>query len=135
MCATGVVPTPAVVRRLARRLAPASVQEWSLVCGADKGGRGAGSRPDETLAWVALAEQAGVAREPQRPLLRGEHLMALGHRPGPGFRVVVEESVTAQDDGAFADTAGARVWLAEAERDGRLAAWLEQGRAADRGRR
>ncbi|SDG99592.1 CCA tRNA nucleotidyltransferase [Klenkia brasiliensis] len=122
MVATGPTGAPrrTVVRRLARRLAPATVAEWSLVCGADRAGRGSGAGPNPTLAWLALAEAAGVDREPSRPLLRGADLVALGRAPGPGFGAVLAAALEAQDEGAFADTAGARAWLARLDADGGL---------------
>jgi len=129
MVATGDAgpPRAAVVRRLARRLVPATVAEWSLVCGADHGGRGAGSGPNPTLAWLAVAEAAGVTRRPATLLLRGTDLMALGHAPGPQYGPVMAAALEAQDDGAFGDHAGAVAWLAGAAADGRLDGWLQEG--------
>ncbi|SDN47216.1 tRNA nucleotidyltransferase (CCA-adding enzyme) [Klenkia soli] len=118
-------PSRAAVRRLARRLAPASLADWSLVCGADHAGRGAGSGPNPTTSWLALAEEVGVEREPARPLLRGADLIALGHEPGPCFRGVMAAALAAQDEGLFTDRAGAVAWLAELAADGRLADLLD----------
>ena len=127
-------PSAAAVRRLARRLVPATIAEWSLVCGGDHAGRAEGSGPNPTLAWVALAETAGVAQEPTKLLLRGEDLMALGHAPGPQFRPVMEAALEAQDEGVFTDHAGAVAWLAAASADGRLGTWLSSGRRSRAGR-
>ena len=131
---TGGPPTRAAVRRLARRLAPAAMTEWSLVCGADHAGRGAGSGPNPTTSWLELAQAAGVDRHPTRLLLRGEDLMALGHPPGPQYRPVMAAALAAQDDGAFTDHAGAVAWLAGIEADGRLARYLAEGGSTDRDR-
>lgn len=117
-------PSPAAVRRLARRLAPATLTEWSLVCGGDHGGRGPGSDANPALPWLTLAASAGVTREPRKLLLRGDDLMALGQTPGPEFRPVMAAALEAQDDGEFDDHAGAVAWLAAAEADGRLERWL-----------
>ncbi|MEV1283167.1 HD domain-containing protein [Modestobacter sp. NPDC049651] len=129
MVATGVEgrPRAAVVRRLARRLAPATIGEWSLVCGGDHAGRGAGSGPNPTIGWAEVAEEVGVAERPGKLLLRGTDLMALGHSPGPQYAPVMTAALDAQDDGAFTDHAGAVEWLAMAAADGRLDAWLAQG--------
>ncbi|SCX37609.1 tRNA nucleotidyltransferase (CCA-adding enzyme) [Klenkia marina] len=113
-------PSRAAVRRLARRLVPATMTEWSLVCGADHAGRGAGSGPNPTTAWLELAATAGVDRRPGRPLLRGADLVALGHAPGPGFGAVLAVALAAQDDGAFTDRDGALAWLRDLAADGRL---------------
>jgi tRNA nucleotidyltransferase (CCA-adding enzyme) len=98
------------VRRLARRLAPATMAEWALVTAADKGGRGAGSIEPATQRWMRLADELVVTAAPEKLILRGEHLIAAGMRPGPAFAPNLKESVAAQDDGAFTDEAGAR-WL------------------------
>uniref|UniRef100_UPI0034E048E1 HD domain-containing protein n=1 Tax=Modestobacter roseus TaxID=1181884 RepID=UPI0034E048E1 len=131
MVAIGSVGTPraSVVRRLARRLAPATVAEWSLVCGGDHGGRGTGSGPNPTLAWLGVAEDVGVTQRPGKLLLRGTDLMALGHAPGRHYAPVMAAALDAQDDGAFTDHAGAVEWLAAAAADGRLNAWLQEGLA------
>ncbi|WP_336402628.1 CCA tRNA nucleotidyltransferase [Klenkia sesuvii] len=113
-------PSRAAVRRLARRLVPATMVEWSLVCGADHAGRGAGSGPNPTTAWVEVAASAGVDRRPGRPLLRGADLVALGLVPGPSFRAVLDAALTAQDEGLFSDRDGAVAWLGELAADGRL---------------
>ena len=130
MVATGAGgrPRAAAVRRLARRLAPATVAEWSLVCGGDHGGRGAGSGPNPTLAWLAVAGEVGVSRQPAKLLLRGADLMALGHSPGREYAPVMAAALEAQDEGEFSDHDGAVAWLAAAAADGRLDAWLESGR-------
>jgi len=122
MLATGSSghPRRTVVSRLARRLAPATVAEWSLVCGADRAARRSGSGPNPTLTWLALAEAAGVDRKPSRPMLRGADLIALRYRPGRGFGAVFAAAPEAQDDGVFTNEAGARSWLAGLSADGSL---------------
>lgn len=128
---TGGPPTRAAVRRLARRLAPAAMTEWSLVCGADHAGRGTGSGPNPTTSWLALAETSGVDRRPTRLLLRGDDLMALGYAPGPQYRPVMAAALAAQDAGEFDDHAEAVAWLGRIAADGRLAGYLSEGRPAD----
>lgn len=112
MAATGVdEPSASAVRRLARRLAPATMTDWALVVEADKGGRGAASRPGGTGPWMALAAELGTEREPVRAILRGEHLIAAGMTPGPAFAPIMRDAQVAQDDGEFVDEAGALAWL------------------------
>jgi tRNA nucleotidyltransferase (CCA-adding enzyme) len=112
MAATGAeaVSKPGV-RRLARRLAPATMTEWALVTAADKGGRGAGSVEPGTQRWMRLADELVVTATPAQGILRGEHLIAAGMRPGPAFAPILRDSVAAQDDGTFTDEVGAVRWL------------------------
>lgn len=106
-------PTPAAVRRLARRLAPATMTEWALVTEADKGGRGSASRSGETGPWLELAARLGTMSAPTPRLLRGEHLIAAGMRPGAAFGPILAASLEAQDAGLFDDEGGAVAWLSQ----------------------
>jgi tRNA nucleotidyltransferase (CCA-adding enzyme) len=112
MCVVNGDPTPAAVRRLARRLEPATLKEWSLVVGGDHGGRGSASGPNPADEWLAIGEDVGVTESPRKGLLTGDHLIAAGMRPGPAFKPVLAEALAAQDDGAFEDEAGALRWFA-----------------------
>lgn len=57
-CARQAV-TAAAVKRLARRLAPASLKEWAQVVEADHLGRGTAAHPGITDRWLELGRQAG----------------------------------------------------------------------------
>lgn len=110
MCASSVeTVTKPAVRRLARRLAPATMAEWAMVNAADKGGRGSGSKPAGTAQWLALYE---VEAAKMKPLLRGDHLIATGLAPGPQFKPILAAALIAQDDGLFDDETGALAWFA-----------------------
>jgi len=106
--------TDTAVRRLARRLAPATIDELALVMLADDAGRPPLASP-ETRARIAelRAKAHALALEDAapRPLMLGRHLVALGHRPGPRFKPILDEAFEAQLDGAFADEAGGVAWL------------------------
>lgn len=111
VAATGE-PTLRAARRLARRLAPATIEEWALVVQADRLGRGGNTeRAGEVGRWLELAREAGVGKAPTRRILTGEHLIAAGWRPGPRFRGVLAAAEQAQDDGEFVDEAGAMTWF------------------------
>lgn len=114
-------PSMSAVRRLARRLDPATVEQWALVVGADRGGRGPASEPGNTARWLELAERAGTMQAPVRPILGGDILREAGWTPGPSFGPVIKAAIAAQDEGAFADTDGARAWLAATYPDGQPA--------------
>ncbi len=75
------------VRRLARKLAPATIEDLALVMSADSRGR----PPLDPAADLALIDSLrGRARAlalesaAPRPLVLGRHLLALGRKPGPG---------------------------------------------------
>lgn len=106
--------TDSQVRRLARKLAPATIDDLALVMIADSRGRPPLDSP-ETLALIAeLAAKAHaleLARAAPKPILQGRHLVALGFKPGPAFKPVLDAAFEAQLDGAFSDEAGGRDWL------------------------
>lgn len=78
---------------------------------------------DFAIHAYAREQRAKLDREPPpvRPLLSGHDLKALGFRPGPPFREMLEALVDAQLEGAVADAAGARAFLLQRFRppDGR----------------
>ena len=102
------------VRRLARKLAPATIDELVLVMRADHEGRPP-LRPLDSLARInqlqAKARALAVENSAPRPLVLGRHLVALGHKPGPDFKPILDDAFEAQLDGAFADETGGVAWL------------------------
>lgn len=55
-------PTPRAVRRLVRRLEPASIADWARVVDADRAGRASGATASPTAEWVAIAREEGLDR-------------------------------------------------------------------------
>lgn len=108
--------TDSSVRRLARRLEPATIDELALVMLADHGGRPP-LRPAETLLRIAelraRAHALALENAAPRPLVLGRHLIQLGCKPGPEFKPILDEAFEAQLDGAFADEAGGVTWLSQ----------------------
>ena len=106
--------TDSSVRRLARRLAPATIDELAVVMLADHAGR-----PPlvsaETLVRIeqlrTKAHALALESAAPRPLVLGRHLLALGRTPGPDFKPLLDAAFEAQLDGAFADEAGGMAWL------------------------
>jgi tRNA nucleotidyltransferase (CCA-adding enzyme) len=102
------------VRRLARKLAPATIDDLALVMTADSLGR----PPLPSSEVLGLIEQlrskAGalaLTNSAPRPLVLGRHLIALGRSPGPDFKPALAAAFEAQLDGRFADEAGGVAWL------------------------
>ncbi len=102
------------VRRLARKIAPATLEELALVMTADSNGRPPLESP-ETMVLIARmrarAQELALENAAPRPLLQGRHLVAIGRRPGPEFKPYLDAAFEAQLDGAFGDEAGAVAWL------------------------
>ena len=101
------------VRRLARRLAPESVESLAILMTADSMGRP--PRPPQVPSIVsslrAKAAELDVQARAPKPILQGRHLLERGLQAGPKFRPVLDAAFEAQLDGAFNDIAGAQAWL------------------------
>ena len=106
--------TDTQVRRLARRLAPSTIDDLCEVMIADSRGRPPLHDP-ATLAYIERlrrrAEELVLREQAPQPLLKGRHLVAMGYRPSPGFKTVLDAAFEAQLDGAFNDESGAKRWL------------------------
>jgi tRNA nucleotidyltransferase (CCA-adding enzyme) len=102
------------VRRLARRLAPATIDQLCTIMRADNLGRPPLHSPD-TLARIdalqARARELELAKLAPKPILQGRHLIQAGLQAGPSFKPILEEAFEAQLDGKFEDELGAIAWL------------------------
>lgn len=106
--------TDSAVRRLARRLAPATLDQLITVLLADHLGRPP-LESAETLARIHALRDAAHrlalrAAAPQ-PILQGRHLLAAGLKASPAFKPLLAAAFEAQLEGCFTDEAGARRWL------------------------
>ena len=112
-------PTPSQVRRLVRRLdtngAGASIHDWARVVAADCAGRGPSAKSSPANRWLDVAADMRVGDAPRKGILTGEHLIARGYAPGPGFKPVLAAALEAQDDDVIHDEHGALAWLDEYE--------------------
>lgn len=108
--------TDSQVRRLARRLAPATIDDVCDVMIADSLGRPP-LRDESTLQRIEQlrrhAHELELRHQAPAPLLRGRHLIARGFSPGPAFKPILDAAFEAQLDGAFDDEPGALAWLEE----------------------
>lgn len=103
-----------VVRRLARKLEPASIDDLCWVMRADHDGRPPLYSPDVLARIERLREKARsleLQNQAPKPLMLGRHLIALGAQPGRGFKPALDAAFEAQLDGVFADEAGGLAWL------------------------
>jgi tRNA nucleotidyltransferase (CCA-adding enzyme) len=107
-------PTPAAVRRLARKLAPATIDELLTVMEADHRGRPPLLSEETTLRLAKLRETAtalALEARPPEPILHGRDLIALGLAPGRQFGEILHRAFEAQLEGAFHDHASGMAWL------------------------
>ena len=106
--------TDTQVRRLARKLAPATIDDLALVMTADSLGRPPLATPETHARIAQLREKArelALEATAPKPILLGRHLIAIGHQPGPTFKPLLDAAFEAQLDGAFADEPGGIAWL------------------------
>ena len=107
-------PSDSHLRRLARKLAPATVAELVTVMRADAMGR-----PPRNDAHVAKlidyveqrARTLALEAQAPEPILQGRHLIPRGLRPGPNFKPILNAAFDAQLEGTFHDEPGAMRWL------------------------
>ena len=106
------------VRRLARKLAPETIEGLCVLMTADAYGRP--PRPRRAPAMIgALRERAAALHVQDRApeaILKGRHLLQLGMTPGPEFSLILNAAYEAQLEGRFFTIDEALAWLA-AQRD------------------
>ncbi len=107
--------TDRYVRRLAKRLEPASIDGLCLVIIADSSGRPPlpAHVPEVVTVLQAKAAELQVQAAAPRPILLGRHLIELGMTPGKVFGAILHDAFEAQLEGYFTDLAGAWQWLSE----------------------
>jgi len=69
--------------------------------------------PEGVIALRAKAAELQVQVKPPSPILMGRHLIALGLRPTPQFKAILNEAYHAQLEGKFFDLDQALRWLSE----------------------
>lgn len=107
-------PTDSQIRRLARKLFPATIDDLCAVMSADSLGRPPLNGADALVLIEKLrsrAHELSLRKAPPRPILLGRHLIALGQKPGPQFTDLLAIAFEAQLDGAFSDEETALIWL------------------------
>ncbi|HEX5431358.1 MAG TPA: HD domain-containing protein [Bryobacteraceae bacterium] len=106
--------TPRAVRRLAMRLAPASIRQLVDLMEADHSGRPPlpAGVPEGAKRILAMAGAQAVERNPQAPLILGRHVLPyFEDRPGGHIGQVVKAAYEAQADGEFTTEEEALAWL------------------------
>jgi len=102
------------VRRLAKKIAPATIDDLIAVMLADHFGRPP-LIPRETVKRIELlrtsAQRLELEHAAPTPIMLGRHLIALGCPPGPQFKRALDAAFESQLDGAFNDEAGGIEWM------------------------
>lgn len=108
-------PSATAARKLLRTLSDgderATFDLWCRLVDADTNGRLNETPVDKTTVWREVVSRLGQSTS-AKPLVRGDMLMEMGLKPSPLFRDIIAASVIAQDEGVFADSEGAREWVA-----------------------
>ena len=84
--------SPRAIRRLSRRLSPATIREFLMLKGADRGGLDV-----DNEKFLAIANNLHLADEPPKPILMGRHLLDL-MPPGPDMGTVLRAVFEMQID-------------------------------------
>jgi tRNA nucleotidyltransferase (CCA-adding enzyme) len=108
-------PSARMVRRLAVRLVPSSIEELCVVMTADASGRP--PRPPGVPVSVQKLREAAADLQVQASapvaLLQGRHLLSKGWTGGRQLGAILKEAYFAQLDGEFTDLDGALHWVSE----------------------
>lgn len=110
----GAEVTPRAVRRLAMRLAPASIAQLLRLIEADASGRPPREPglPESAAKIREVAAAQAVAEKPQPPLILGRHVLPyFGNKAGKHIGEVTRAAYEAQADGAFSTQEEALSWL------------------------
>lgn len=102
------------VRRLANKVAPATLDELIAVMQADHLGRPPLISSETALRLEHLragAKRLALEHAAPKPIVLGRHLISLGLKPGPQFSPALEAAFESQLDGAFYDEAGGLEWM------------------------
>ena len=101
------------VRRLSKKIEPATIYELALVMEADHSGRGGIDigRHEKVQFMLNKAEELKIKNSAPKPILMGHHLISLGYKPGPEFGTILRRAFEAQLNGEFNDLETGVVWL------------------------
>ena len=104
-------PSLRVIRRLALRLDPATIQLWAAVCEADASGRPPLPRKNPVADWQRVADELALQDSKPKPLLLGRHLIPLGYAPGPQMGTILKSAFEAQLDGKIGTVEDGIQWV------------------------
>ena len=106
--------TDAALRRLAKRLAPATTHQLAYVMISDHRGRPplvSETQVERIADFKTRIQELDLSSSPPEPILLGRHLIARGLTPGPDFKPVLDAAYEAQLEGTISDSTSANAWL------------------------
>jgi len=103
-------PSDKAIRRLANRIAPASIEALGRVVEADHSGRPPLPVGNPLSVWVERAASLNVCDSKPEAILKGRHLIEMGIQPGKQMGDVLKRAFEAQLDGVFDDVESAKKW-------------------------
>ncbi len=102
------------VRRLARKIEPATLDDLIAVMRSDHLGRPplVSVETEKRLGFFrACAQKLALEHAAPKPIILGRHLIKLGFQPGPSFKKALDAAFESQLDGAFQDEPGGLEWM------------------------
>lgn len=105
--------TPRIVRRLANRLAPATISDLSVLVEADISGRPPKpvGQHRKMIDILRVSLELGVTHDTLKPIIMGRHLIEFGMEPDPVFKKILSACFEAQLDGVFSNFEEGRIFL------------------------
>ncbi len=103
------------VKKLSRRLYPATIKQLLYVMESDTNGRGSSeiNIPTGYLELSEIAKDINVSEKQYEYILMGRHLIEAGLKPSAKFGEILSKGNEAQENGEFSDIEGAKMWLKE----------------------
>ena len=102
------------VKKLSKRLFPATIQQLLYVMDADSNGRGGKvwKEPTGAKEIKEIAADLKVTEKPYEYVLMGRHLIEAGLKPSPEFGDILRKAEEAQENGEFSTVEDGKIWLA-----------------------
>jgi len=107
-------PSDASLKRLSKRIHPATTNELYYVMWADHNGRPPllSEKQEKRLNYFnTRIRELAVEDAAPNAILQGRHLIKKGLKPGPRFKSILSKAYEAQLQGAFDDLDGALDWM------------------------
>ena len=107
-------PSDASLKRLSKRIQPATTNELYYVMWADHNGRPPllSEKQEKRLNYFnTRIRELAIEDTAPKSILQGRHLIEKGLKPGPRFKSILSKAYEAQLKGAFDDLEGALDWM------------------------